>query len=1522
MALQSLLSCPDGIDDTFGPWAGPGCRGGFDFTLFFEDTILTIPLYCLFLVALPVRVYQLARADVKVVPSLHKTVKLAAALALAFVNGYLLILWASLPPDSPIHTSASVPAAAIILVASLGFVGLSLLEHDRTLRPSFILTSCLALSVLLDLPRVRTLWLITGETASAAAIPAIHSVSLGLRLAMAVVETVEKHRILAPEKVFPTVEDKTSPLSRSVFWWLVPLLRVGYGKEINLDDLYILEDDLVPEPLSAKLAEAWEKLPNKKAPLALYKLWLKTFIWPVLTPLPPKIMNSAFSYAQPFLITAGINLAIYPQVQPYNNYGYGLIGAYFIVYLGIAITNGQYEWRLHRCAAKMKASVTGVIYQKALRLDLRSEGTSHEAAVTLVGTDAHTIIQGLVQLHEVWSAVVEIGIGVYLLYRQLGLACVMPVAVSFVILIITGALAVPTGKAQAAWIQASQERVTTTAKTIGSIKSLRISGLNDRAFEVIRQLRDEELSISRSCRLLLAAYLVLLVYVPLWGPALTFSVYAATGSNGGTLTIATAFTAVALFSLVSRPLVVMIFALPTFAGGMTSFGRIQDFLNREERQDSRVHEDTTSRRHARSKASKSSLRSKISVHTSKSGTEGHENIVLEPLPGQRNNSEAIVSVRGHFRWAEDEKPVIDISELLSFRRHALTVILGPVGCGKSTLLKAILGELSTFKGEVRTSYTGLAYCGQTPWLPNDTVRDIITGSDAELADFDAARYDQVVDACALKADFKMWPQGELTVVGTKGIAMSGGQKHRVALARALYSREEFFVLDDVFSGLDMTTGDSVFHKVFGKKGLLRASNRTAILASSDVRRIQQVDQVVILNSKGQLEAQGAPEIFYKAKEVSKLLGLGEDGTAASQNVEKLEKKDSSNSAVQDDQLLLPVVAIENTGRDRRFGDSAMYAFYARGVGMVTLITFLFAMAGYAGFGTFPSIWLKWWGESNIVNPNADLSKWLGVYLALTIGASLSIILGAWQLLIIVINKSGVYFHDILLRTTAKAPMSFFTKVDSGTTVNRFSQDLQLIDMELPMTGFAVATGLAFAIAELILIAVSTRYLAAVLPVIMIMCYAVGHFYLRTSRQVRLMDIEYRGPLASQLLNTLDGLATIRAYQWQDKYEAKNMAFLNDSQRPFYLLSCLQRWLVFSVNMIVAMIALVLIIVVTTFREQIGPGYMGIALSNVLMFSGTIEAAVISWTMLEVCLGAVSRVRSFADETEAEETTAGAGVVLKKPDDDHWPSKGEVVIRNLTAAYNSTGVVLDSVSFTIQAGQRVAICGRTGSGKSSLTMCLLRMLDAKYGSITVDGVDIATVPHDHVRKSLVAVPQDAYIFGGTVRLNVDPDGVATSDEEIIDVLRKVRLWGKLQTRGGLDGVVSDEASLSQGEAQLLVFARAMLRRSKVLILDEFTSSLNEESSTIVYDVLREWFSGWTIIAIAHELESVLDFDRIAVLDAGKLVEYDEPKVLLDTPGSAFKALYEGGRGIGDGGGRGVAGDGAGPSAEKTEIDSQL
>ncbi|GJC89663.1 ABC transporter atnG [Colletotrichum liriopes] len=419
-----------------------------------------------------------------------------------------------------------------------------------------------------------------------------------------------------------------------------------------------------------------------------------------------------------------------------------------------------------------------------------------------------------------------------------------------------------------------------------------------------------------------------------------------------------------------------------------------------------------------------------------------------------------------------------------------------------------------------------------------------------------------------------------------------------------------------------------------------------------------------------------------------------------------------------------------------------------------------------------------------------------------------------------------------------------------------------------------------------MISVSSRYMAAILPFLVPVFYAIQHFYLRTSRQMRLLDIEHKAPLYSQLIETLEGLATIRAFKWEDDFEKTNLHRLDNSQRPSYLLTCLQRWLTFSVDMVIAVIALVLVALVTTLRGQIGPGFIGIALTNILSFSGIVKTIITSWVMLEVSLGAVARVRNFTLTTRPE---GDSEAHLTEPEGE-WPSRGAVEFCGASASYSSSGTVLKGVDLSIQPGQKVAICGRTGrnSGKSSLILCLLRMMDLDAGSITIDGVDISTLPHEYVRSKLVAVPQESYIFDGTVRLNLDPTETAP-DSEVTAVLERVQLWDKVEERGGLDAVIDDKF-FSQGEAQLLVFARAMLRKGKVLILDEITSSLNEESSRIVDEVLRTWFHEWTVIVIAHKLESILEFDRVAVVDAGVVVEYDEPRRLLGRA-SSFKALYE-------------------------------
>ncbi|KAK2033917.1 ABC transporter [Colletotrichum zoysiae] len=1462
----SRPACPPGQDDSLGPWAGDDCRGGFDLTLLFEEAVLAVPLQSLLLLVLPICALRLARSDAKVVASTLRHLKASASICLVALNVALLVLCIATPSHVFPRTRATIPTAVLSLLSSLGVGLLSWLSHERSLRPSFVLSIYLFLSTLLDTARARTLWM----SGSDRTIPAVFTSTLVLRAVMVLLESTEKRRILVPRHKGYSKEVTSGTFNRSVFFWLTSLFVNGYRNILRLDDLYPLDPELASGPVYRKLADVWDKVPDKTVPGALFRTWLCTFAGPASAPIVPKLFQIAFNYAQPFLIDESIRLASQPQTRLYTNRGFGLIGAYALVYTGIAVSTGQYDWRNQRTASITRGSTTALVYRKALRLDLSSPNVSPSGALTLVGTDTETISHGITHLHEVWGGLLEIGIGIYLIYRQLGAACAMPVVLVFVVLFTTAFFAIPTGKASAEWIKASQDRVSTTSKTLGSIKWLKISGLSGVAFSVIQKLRVTELDVSRRFRVLLGVSMMFLICTPIWSPIFTFGTFAGTASGrGDTLTLQKAFTAYSLLILVNQPLVGIIMGLPLLAAAIASFQRIQDFLNGKERKNNRLITGSP-------KGDANTLMESLDSQRPDRKTVPSQH--LELLELQNKNSvpldltdNVIASVKGTFSWSEDSKPVIDIDNW-SIKRGALTLVLGPVGCGKSTLLKALLGELSSFNGTIRTNLSGIAYCSQTAWIPNDTVRNIIVG----FAAFDPAWYQTVIRACALEQDICNWPQGEKTVAGSKGISMSGGQTHRLAIARALYAREELVLLDDVFSGLDSGTEDIVFNGLFGSDGLLGDTDTTVVLASSDTHRLSFADEVIVLSEGGQVvndttAGRPARDQFLGKKTVE----LNNFPEAAPRQAESYDDRPPA--------VLLGMLE-DQADATRQLGDWGMYNFYAKAAGWFSLTAFAGAMVVFAFCDSFPDIWLKWWAESNETRPNQYLGKWLGVYAALGVGSVVSVLFGMWQLFIVIINRSGVYFHGALLDTTSRAPMSFHSSTDSGVTVNRFSQDLQLIDMELPSAALGLAIGVAFGVARFIMISVSSRYMAAILPLLVPVFYAIQHFYLRTSRQVRLLDIEHKAPLYSQLIETLEGLATIRAFRWEDDFEKINLHRLDNSQRPSYLLTCLQRWLTFSVDMVIAAIAIVLMALVTTLREQIGPGFIGVALTNVLSFSGIVKAIITSWVTLEVSLGAVARVRNFTLTTRPER---GSETHLAEPEGE-WPTRGAVEIRGATASYSASGPVLKGVDLSIQPGQKVAICGRTGSGKSSLILCLLRMMELDAGSITIDGVDVSTLPHEYIRSKLVAVPQESYIFDGTVRLNLDPTETAP-DSEVVTVLEKVQLWAKVAGRGGLDAVI-DDTFFSQGEAQLLVLARAMLRKGKLLMLDEISSSLNGESSRVVDEVLRTWFHDWTVIVIAHKLESILEFDRVAVVDAGVIVEYDEPQRLLDRA-SSFKALYE-------------------------------
>lgn len=413
---------------------------------------------------------------------------------------------------------------------------------------------------------------------------------------------------------------------------------------------------------------------------------------------------------------------------------------------------------------------------------------------------------------------------------------------------------------------------------------------------------------------------------------------------------------------------------------------------------------------------------------------------------------------------------------------------------------------------------------------------------------------------------------------------------------------------------------------------------------------------------------------------------------------------------------------------------------------------------------------------------------------------------------------------------------------------------------------------------------SASYFLATMPAVILGVWILQKFYLRTSRQVRLLDLEAKSPLYSHFLESLNGLVTIRAFGWTENFHEKNLALLDASQKPYYILYCIQRWLALVLDLMVTAMAVILMVLVVQLRDKISPGHVGLALLNVMGFSELLADIIKNWTQLETSFGAIARIKSFSEHTANENSENEI-----HPVPEAWPAHGAIEFKNVSASYTAdSNLVIRNLNMSIRAGEKIGICGRSGSGKSSLITTLFRMLEiTDDSSITIDGIDITTLPRQSVREHLNAIPQEPFFLKGTVRFNADPYGQHT-DAQIIAAISRVHLWTLVEGKGGLKAAL-DLDFFSHGQRQLFCLARAILRRSKVVVLDEVTSSVDAESDALMQRVIREEFNDCTIIAVAHRLDTILDFDKIALLSGGELKEFDNPRTLLERE-SSFRDLY--------------------------------
>lgn len=547
--------------------------------------------------------------------------------------------------------------------------------------------------------------------------------------------------------------------------------------------------------------------------------------------------------------------------------------------------------------------------------------------------------------------------------------------------------------------------------------------------------------------------------------------------------------------------------------------------------------------------------------------------------------------------------------------------------------------------------------------------------------------------------------------------------------------------------------------------------------------------------------------------------------------------------------------------------------------------------------------LSFWTGHSVITQQSVNNFYLGLYAMLAGLAIIGIMGAAVHYLVIMVPLSSEVLHARLLGTVMNAPLSFFSRMDVGVTTNRFSRDMSVIDTELPFALIDLAIDTSVTIMSVILMCVFSGYFVATLPPLAFFCWCkfrswlpfyhaltiapvLQRFYLRTSRQIRILELQANSPLFTQFLDTLQGLSSVRSFGWVKQFEEQHFQFLDGSQRPYYLLFGIQRWLAVVLDLAVAALATILMVLIVKLRDNFEPKFVAMALLNVTSFSQYLTQLIKNYTQLETSLGAVGRTKEFCTTTDSENLP---DEVVTPP--ESWPSHGHVQIDKLTAAYTASGEpVLHDVSLDIAAGFKVGVVGRSGSGKSSLMACLLRMLEVdSNSSIKFDGIDITTLPRQTVRASVAVVPQHPFFMKKTtVRDNLVPRG-EQSEERIFAVLHRLRMKDAVEKLGGLDSIL-DVERLSQGQRQLLCLARAILANKKIIFLDEASSNVDAKSEQLIRQVVQEEFVGCTVIAIAHRLGAVVDFDRVAVMGGGRVIEWDNPRELLKRE-SEFKRLWD-------------------------------
>eukprot|EP01125_Pyxidicula_operculata_P007654 TRINITY_DN2595_c0_g1_i1.p1 TRINITY_DN2595_c0_g1~~TRINITY_DN2595_c0_g1_i1.p1 ORF type:complete len:1040 (-),score=251.73 TRINITY_DN2595_c0_g1_i1:92-3211(-) len=856
-----------------------------------------------------------------------------------------------------------------------------------------------------------------------------------------------------------------------------------------------------------------------------------------------------------------------------------------------------------------------------------------------------------------------------------------------------------------------------------------------------------------------------------------------------------------------------------------------------------------------------------------------------------------------FNWnpADTDKAFLQNINL-KIKKGQKVMVIGAVGSGKSSLSMAILGEIPLASGEIYVN-DDLAYVPQQAWIFNGTVRDnIIFGMP-----YDDKKFKAVCAASALNRDLEQWIAGDLTEIGERGVNMSGGQRQRVSIARALYSEKNIVVLDDPLSAVDSHVSKYIFKNAIQTY----LAEKTVVMITNQLQYLPLADHIVVMN-QGKIDSQGKfNDLMDKSKlfsELMKKFGVMEEEEDEVENhdkkTDKAQKKEevsvSNKSEETDKEKLKKGGLIKVEERSSGLIPFNVYWYYMKSGGLRWAYLFFFFFFVYVVIRILGSWWLATWSTKSqayfkSLSSNStetveyDNTYWTWTYIGWMLAEAASQMIALAIGLAILTVQSAEKMHKRILRRISYARTAFFDSTPVGRIFSRLSQDMSLIDFLLGIN-FNATFNLGFIVFTTIVgIGLGTWYiLIVVLPLIGVYM-GVQAYYRSTNIEIQRIESITRAPPISLINATLSGVDTIRAYKSNDRFMKLCFDTIDNNNRVKYVQRYGTMWFGVVVDSVGAFVILILFLGLSLVRNYwyIDPSFAALAMSYTSGFIAALSGFSNIFAELEMRMNSVERFKEY-NKLAQEKEEADDG--YEPPED--WPSKGGIEFKDFSFAYHIGPPVLKHLSFKIKSQHKIGVVGRTGAGKSSMMQALFRIEEPVTGTIVIDGVDITKLGLRDLRSSISIIPQDPTLFIGTVRYNLDPFD-EHQDKEIWNALELVHLKETIsKLKGQLDFVVTENGSnFSVGQRQLMCMARALLRKTKVLLLDEATASVDVETDALLQQTIRKQFKNCTVITIAHRLNTIMDSDKILVLDQGKVAEYDKPAKLLENKNGLFYSMVQ-------------------------------